>query len=72
VPGKSREVTGSPRNDTGTPVNLQEFGQYVQASNPSETEAHLKLSEQLREGQKKPRDVPGSPGKPQETQNATI
>jgi hypothetical protein len=47
---KPRQVPGNPRNDPGTPGNLQKFGQKVQASNPSETEAHVKLSGQLKEG----------------------
>jgi hypothetical protein len=63
VQGSTREVPENTENDPGTSGNLQEFGQNIQASNPSETEAHVKLSVQLREGQKKPKEVPGSPGK---------
>jgi hypothetical protein len=45
-----------------------EIGQYFQASNPSEMEAHVKLPGQLKEDQKKARKVPGKSYKTQETQ----
>jgi hypothetical protein len=39
-------VHKNPRNDPGTTGNLQEFGPKVQASNPRETEAHVKMKSQ--------------------------
>jgi hypothetical protein len=64
VAGKSQETQEMSQEPQETCNNLSKT---FRTSNPSETEAHGKLPEQLREGRKKPKEVPGSPGKTQET-----